>query len=324
MRPMLALLALGWAAGGCASPSGANPANDRGPSTDASLLVGSARDATADEGRVDDANSRSTAMLDARDDGALPGWTLTWSDEFDGPDGSAVDPSKWSHEVGGGGWGNRERQYYTDGTQNAVVKGGSLVITATTDGASQYGCWYGTCQYTSARLRTLGSFAQQYGRFEARMRLPFGQGLWPAFWMLGSNVQAVHWPACGEIDVMENVGFEPSSCHGSLHAPGFPPAGLTARYSLPSGASLSDGFHTFAIEWDGAGIRFYVDDQLYETQTPGGAPAGATWAFDHSFFMLLNVAVGGNWPGDPNATTSFPQTMNVDWVRVYQRDASEP
>ena len=311
----------------CASSSGDNRATASGTGEDAASYDGGPNAG----GERGDANTNATgpdatsdeAMLDATPDAAPPGWTLTWSDEFDGPDGSAVDPTKWTHDIGGSGWGNQEREYYTPGTANAVVQGGNLVITA--DGStSQYSCWYGACQYTSARLLTQGLFTQQYGRFEARIQLPYGQGLWPAFWMLGSNITTVSWPACGEIDIMENIGKEPSYNHGSLHAPGFPGSGLTGQYTVPGGGKLSDAFHVFAIEWDAASIRFYVDDQLYETQTPANVPSGGTWAFDHPFFLLLNVAVGGSWPGDPDMTTTFPQTMKVDWVRAYQRSGGEP
>ena len=253
----------------------------------------------------------------------LPGWVLTWSDEFDGPDGSAVDPTKWVHDVGGSGWGNQELEYYTDGTQNAVVMGGNLVITATTAGASSYNCSYpssGPCQYTSARLLTQNKFSQQYGRIEARIQIPEGQGLWPAFWMLGADINTSGWPTCGEIDIMENIGKEPSTNNGSLHMPAAGTSNdddLTGTYTLPGNAKLGDDFHTYAIEWSAAAIKFYVDDNLYETQTPSTA-TGRTWKFDHPFFILLNVAVGGQWPGAPDSTTSFPQTMKVDWVRVYE------
>ena len=254
---------------------------------------------------------------------ALPGWILTWSDEFDGQDGSAVDPTKWVHDVGGSGWGNQELEYYTDGTQNAVVMGGNLVITATTAGASSYNCSYpssGPCQYTSARLLTQNKFSQQYGRIEARIQIPEGQGLWPAFWMLGADINTSGWPTCGEIDIMENIGKEPSTNNGSLHMPAAGTSNdddLTGTYTLPGNAKLGDDFHTYAIEWSAAAIKFYVDDNLYETQTPSTA-TGRTWKFDHPFFILLNVAVGGQWPGAPDSTTTFPQTMKVDWVRVYE------
>lgn len=255
-------------------------------------------------------------------DAAIAGWTLTWSDEFNGADGTAVDPAKWKHDVGGTGWGNNELEYYTSGTQNAVQMGGNLVVTATTQGASQYHCSYGTCQYTSARLLTQGLFSQQYGRFEARAQMPTGKGLWPAIWLLGDNISTVSWPACGEIDFMETIGTDISTNHGSLHMPAS--YGPSGTFKLANGASFADAFHTFAIEWEPGTIRFYVDEQLYETRTQASTPAGDTWEFEHPFFLLINVAVGGQWPGSPDSTTTFPQTLKVDWVRVYQKNGTEP
>ena len=254
---------------------------------------------------------------------ALTGWVLSWSDEFNGADGSAVDPAKWIHDVGGNGWGNQELEYYTDGSDNAVIQAGNLVITATTAGAAAHTCSYSsnkTCAYTSARLLTKGKFSQKYGRIEARVQIPEGQGIWPAFWMLGANIDSAGWPACGEIDIMENVGNEPSINHGSLHMPATGTTNdseLTAMTALPGGAKLGDAFHTYAIEWSATAIKFYLDDVLYETQTPQTA-TGRTWAFDQPFFIILNVAVGGQWPGTPDTNTVFPQTMKVDWVRAYQ------
>jgi beta-glucanase (GH16 family) len=249
-------------------------------------------------------------------------WTLAWSDEFNGAAGSAVDGTKWVLETGGGsnGWGNRERQYYTNTTKNAAMDGvGNLVITAYRESpGKKYRCWYGECRYTSARLKTQGRFEQTYGRFEARLKLPYGQGIWPAFWMLGNNINTAGWPACGEIDIMENIGREPALVHGTVHGPGYSgAAGIGAQYSLTSGA-FGDAFHVFAVEWEPNRIRWYVDGQLYQTRTPADLPAGSAWAFDHPFFMLLNVAVGGYWPGDPDATNVFPQKMYVDYVRVYR------
>ncbi|HZU82769.1 MAG TPA: glycoside hydrolase family 16 protein [Polyangiaceae bacterium] len=325
---LLATLACGdQSGGGSPAADGADAAGGAtGDATSHDSVRGDGAD--TDSTAVDAAADLDSATLDSPADGALAGWTLTWADEFDGPDGSAVDPSRWSHDVGGNGWGNNELEYYTDGTQNAVVEGGNLVITATTAGASAYTCSFptnGPCRYTSARLLTQGKFSQQYGRFEARIQIPEGQGLWPAFWMLGANIATVSWPACGEIDIMENIGKEPSVNHGSLHAPGFPGSGLTGSYTLPGGAKLGDAFHTYAVEWEPSAIRFYVDDQLYETQTPSNTPAGGTWEFGgHPFFLLLNVAVGGAFPGAPDSTTVFPQTMKVDWVRVYARTSGEP
>lgn len=253
---------------------------------------------------------------------AQTAWTLSWSDEFNGPAGSAVDGTKWVLETGNGsnGWGNHERQYYTGTTKNASTDGaGNLVITAYREAlGKKFRCWYGECQYTSARLKTQARFEQTYGRFEARLRLPYGQGIWPAFWMLGNNIQSAGWPACGEIDVMEHIGREPFNVYGTIHGPGYSGAGgIGAPYTLTSGA-FADAFHVFAVEWEPNQIRWYVDGQLYQTRTPADLPPGSAWVFDHPFFMLLNVAVGGYWPGDPDASTVFPQKMYVDYVRVYR------
>jgi beta-glucanase (GH16 family) len=249
-------------------------------------------------------------------------WTLAWSDEFNGPAGSAVDGTKWVLEVGNGsnGWGNHERQYYTNTTKNASMDGaGNLVITAYKETlGNKFRCWYGVCQYTSARLKTQGRFEQAYGRFEARIRVPYGQGIWPAFWMLGNNIQKAGWPTCGEIDIMEHIGREPFNVYGTIHGPGYSgAAGIGASYTL-TGARFTDDFHVFAVEWEPNQIRWYVDGQLYQTRTPADLPGGSAWVFDHPHFMLLNLAVGGYWPGDPDATTVFPQKMFVDYVRVYR------
>ena len=248
--------------------------------------------------------------------------TLAWSDEFNGPAGSAVDGTKWTLEVGNGsdGWGNRERQHYTGSTRNAALDGaGNLVITARRETPGKKSrCWYGECRYTSARLKTQGRFEQTYGRFEARIRVPRGQGIWPAFWMLGANIQTAGWPACGEIDIMEHIGREPSNVYGTLHGPGYSGAnGVGAPSKLASGG-FADAFHVFAVEWEPNRISWYVDGRLYQTRTPADLPPGSAWVFDRPFFMLLNLAVGGHWPGDPDATTVFPQKMYVDYVRVYR------
>jgi beta-glucanase (GH16 family) len=307
---------------GCSASSGAGstspPTADGGAHTDAASAAG--EDASTDAAPAADAGTGEAAS-DASSIPPLPGWTLVWNDEFDLPDGSAVDPTKWTQETGNAGWGNNhEREYYTPGTANAVIEGGSLVITASTQGAAQLQCQYGTCEYTSARMNTSGKFEQQYGRFEARIKLPTGQGLWPAWWFLGDDIGSVGWPQCGEIDVMENIGSTPSTNYGSLHGPGYSGAqDLTGSYTLPGGALLSGDFHLFAVEWDAASITFYVDGVSYETRTPADVPAGDTWVYDHPFFVILNVAVGGYWPGDPDGTTTFPQTMEVDYVRAYTK-----
>jgi beta-glucanase (GH16 family) len=248
---------------------------------------------------------------------APAGWHLSWSDEFNGPDGSAVDSSKWVLETGGGGWGNNELESYTARPQNAFLQGGHLVIKALeekytgADGIPR--------NYTSARLKTQGKFSQAYGRFEARIKIPRGQGIWPAFWMLGDNIEKVPWPSGGEIDIMENIGKEPSMVHGTIHGPGYSgDKGIGSPYALSADQKFADDFHLYAVEWEPDAIRFYVDDHLYATRAPAELPKGTKWVYDHPFFMLLNVAVGGDWPGNPDSTTVFPQTMLVDYVRVYQ------
>ncbi len=243
---------------------------------------------------------------------------MTWGDDFNGPAGSAPDASRWKHDVGGGGWGNSELEYYTDGAANSALDGnGNLVITAKRGNPAGYSCWYGSCQYTSARLLTSSTFTQKYGRFEARIKLPRGQGIWPAFWALGDNIGSVGWPNSGEIDVMENIGREPGTVHGSLHGPGYSGGNpLTGVYTLPNGAAFADGFHTFAVDWAPDSITWYVDGVQYSRHTPADTN-GNPWVFDHPFFIILNVAVGGTWPGSPDGSSTYPQQMVVDYVHVY-------
>lgn len=254
-----------------------------------------------------------------------PGSQLLWSDEFNGAAGAPVDTTKWSSNVGGDGWGNSEREYYTNATdptapnyttENAHMDGqGHLVISAIAQNVPYDSCWYGVCTYTSARLVTLGTFSVLHGRIEARMKIPPGQGLWPAFWMLGVSND---WPNCGEIDVMEAIGSTPSTVYGSAHGPGFSGAQISSSYNLPTD-NLSDDFHIYAVQWTQGQIQYYLDNVLYETITPANMPAGGTWEFDRQpFYLILNLAVGGDWPGLPDATTPFPAQLLVDYVRVYQ------
>jgi beta-glucanase (GH16 family) len=249
-------------------------------------------------------------------------YKLSWSDEFNGADGSSPDSSKWTYDtgVGGNGWGNNELETYTNRNKNAQIQGGNLVITAVketyadpSDGVMR--------NYTSARLKTQGLFSQAYGRFEARIKIPAGQGMWPAFWMLGKDIGAVGWPKCGEIDIMENIGKEPGIVHGSLHGPSTSgrTSDASAPFSLPAGQNFAADFHLYAVEWEPGTIRFYVDTNLYGTFNSSQWPAGGTWVFDHPFFIILNVAVGGDWPGAPDNFTIFPQQMLVDYVRVYSK-----
>lgn len=243
---------------------------------------------------------------------------LVWSDEFNAGAGSGPDGSKWNIEVNGDGGGNNERQYYTDSTDNLAHDGeGNMVITARKDDSGAHQCHYGTCEYTSGRMNTAGKFTQEYGRYEARIKIPTGKGVWPAFWMLGDNFGDVGWPASGEIDIMENVGHEPATVHGSLHGPGYSGGeGITGSYNHPEGWAFTDDFHTFAVEWSPEQITWSVDGVAYQTFTPADT-GGNEWVYDHPFFLILNVAVGGSWPGDPDGSTSFPQEMKVDYVRVY-------
>ncbi|WP_314176348.1 glycoside hydrolase family 16 protein [Streptomyces winkii] len=265
----------------------------------------------------------TTSLLTASADAASPpaatghsAKAAEFKDDFEGPAGSAVDSSKWQLETGDNE-SNHERQYYTSGTDNAALDGnGNLVITAKKENPGNYNCWYGSCEYTSARLNTASKFTTTYGHAEARMKIPQGKGMWPAFWMLGDDIGSAGWPNCGEIDVMENIGSEPSTVHGTIHGPGYSGGeGIGAGYSLPNGEKFADGFHTFAVDWSPEKITWSVDGNEYETRTPADL-GGDRWVFDHPFYMILNLAVGGDWPGDPDGGTTFPQQLVVDYVHV--------
>jgi beta-glucanase (GH16 family) len=241
-------------------------------------------------------------------------WSLVWSDEFDGPAGQSPDPANWNFDIGTGenGWGNAELQFYTDRPENVSLDGqGNLVITALRE-------TFGGMPFTSARITTKDKFEQRYGRFEARMKSPYGPGLWPAFWLLGSNIDEVEWPQCGEIDVMELRGQEPFKIAGSIHGPGYSAEeAITSDFALDN-RRFDDDFYIFAIEWGEGYIDFFVDDVLYQRLTPEDLE-GDEWVFDAPFYMLLNVAVGGNYVGFPTSQTPFPQPMTIDYVRVYQQ-----
>ncbi|WP_256107017.1 ricin-type beta-trefoil lectin domain protein [Streptomyces sp. ODS05-4] len=249
---------------------------------------------------------------------------VTFEDTFDGPAGSAVNGSRWQTETGDN-VANHERQFYTAGNANAALNGqGQLAITARRENPGNYQCWYGRCEYTSARLNTAGRFTTTYGRVEARMKVPRGQGMWPAFWMLGNDIGQVGWPNSGEIDIMENVGFEPRTVHGTLHGPGYSGSGgIGAGYTLPGGQNFADAFHTFAVDWSPGAITWSVDGTVYQRRTPADL-GGRQWVFDKPFFLILNLAVGGYWPGDPDGSTAFPQQLLVDHVRVSTSDGPAP
>lgn len=249
-------------------------------------------------------------------DGTTAAGTHVWSDEFDGAVNSAPDSGRWAHNTGGTGWGNDELEYYTDSTDNAALDGaGHLVITARRTDSAGFTCQYGPCRYTSARLLTAERFSQTYGRFETRLKMPRGRGLWPAFWILSDNF-ATNPGRTGEIDVMENVGSEPGTVYGSLHGPGYSKA---FPFVLPGGQEFADDFHVFAVDWTPTAITWSVDGEPYGRQTPADTGDQA-WVFDQPFFVIVNLAVGGRWPGPPDAGTTFPQSMTVDYVRVHSYD----
>jgi beta-glucanase (GH16 family) len=243
---------------------------------------------------------------------------LVWHDEFTGPAGASPSPALWQIRTGGTGWGNNELQYYTSNTDNASLDGaGHLAISAL---RQNYGDGRYTRNYTSAQLVTDGRFHVKYGRIEARIKLPAGAGLWPAFWAVGTASDRLTWPAGGEIDVMENIGSDPFKTYAVIHGPA---ADSKYGYNLitprRSPVSLAGGFHVFGIEWSPGKIVFTLDGKPFSTRTAQALPGGATWVFNQPFYLILDLAVGGNFPGQPNAATRFPATMLVDWVRVYSR-----
>jgi beta-glucanase (GH16 family) len=235
-----------------------------------------------------------------------PGMTLVWSDEFDG---TAINANNWTYDLGASGWGNNEWQNYTSSSANSSVENGLLTITARQEGSS----------YTSARMKSEGLQDFQFGRIDIRAKLPEGQGIWPALWMLGVNFSEGGWPQCGEIDIMEMVGHMPSTVHGTAH---WGSSWNVWQYTgssidLANGEKFSDAFHLFSVDWQENGITWYMDDQPYFSLS-SSQMNGQPYPFNASFFFIMNIAVGGNWPGYPDASTSFPQEMIVDCVRVFQ------
>lgn len=242
------------------------------------------------------------------------GWRLTLADEFEGVEGTPPDPTLWVFDVGGGGWGNGQLEFDTNRAENVALDGaGNLRIAARKES-------YMGRDYTSGRIKTKDLFAQRYGRFEARIKLPAGQGIWPAFWMLGADIDEVGWPASGEIDIMEFRGQQTQLIHGTLHGPGYSGAEpISSTYRLADGETFTDDFHVFAVDWDPGQIRFWVDSEVYQTITTAAVRARGKWVFDQPFFILLNVAVGGGFVGPVGRDTQFPAVMLVDYVRVYER-----
>lgn len=244
-------------------------------------------------------------------------WEMTFHDEFDGKAGTAPSVKNWTRDLGGKGFGNNELESYTDGSSNAFLDGrGNLVIEARkeatrgSDGIAR--------DYSSARLKTEGTFAQKYGKIEARMKLPRGKGIWPAFWMLGSNIGKAGWPGCGEIDIMESIGHQPSTLFATLHGPGYSGEHGKQGHLQLTDKALGDDFHVYGVEWDATGIKWTFDGKVYNAIHPADVAPNA-WPFDQPFFIILNLAVGGYWPGNPDASTVFPQQLLVDYVRVYKQ-----
>ncbi|TAD82095.1 MAG: glycoside hydrolase family 16 protein [Bacteroidetes bacterium] len=237
-------------------------------------------------------------------------WEVVWTDNFDGPVGASPNAANWTYDVGATGWGNQELQNYTDRPSNVSLDGsGNLVITARRES-------FGGAAFTSARIKTQGKFQQAFGRFEARLKAPSGPGIWPAFWLLGGNINTVSWPQCGEIDIMEQRGQEPNVNHGSMHGPGYSGGNaITKSFTLSTGRFDTD-FHVYAVEWGKDYVDYYVNDFLYQRITP--KDASGEWVFNAPFFMILNIAVGGNYVGFPTTGTPFPQQMVVDYIKVFK------
>lgn len=257
--------------------------------------------------------------------GVEPGWIQVWSDEFDGPAGAPVDTTKWRYDTADGcgsgncGWGNNEKEYYSRAPENIALNGqGQLMIVGRVAPAGLT-CYYGPCRYTSAKITTRGKVDVAPGRVEARIKLAAGQGLWPAFWLLGQNIGTVGWPTSGELDIMENKGSMPTATSSAVHGPGYSGNTPFAHVRAVQRGNFTDAFHTFAVEWDSLTVRFFVDDTLHFRVTRTGVETFGRWVFDQRFFIIVNLAIGGHFDGDPASDAILPATMLVDYVRVYRR-----
>ena len=253
----------------------------------------------------------------------LPDWVEVWSDEFTGARGSGIDTTKWRYDTADGcaqnncGWGNNEKEYYRASRDNIALNGrGQLQIVARTAPAG-LSCYYGPCRYTSAKITTRGKMWVSPGRVEARLNLAPGQGLWPAIWLLGKNIESVGWPAGGELDIMENHGSDVTTTSSAVHGPGY--SGNTPFAHALARGTLDRGFHRYAIEWDSLHIRFFVDDTVHYVVSKTDVQRYGNWVFDQPFYLILNLAVGGHFDGDPQSDAIFPATMLIDYVRVYLR-----
>ena len=254
-------------------------------------------------------------------------WVQAWSDEFDGPGGRGVDGGKWQIDSTDGclqgncGWGNQEKEYYSAAAENLALDGRGHLMIVARPARPGLRCYYGPCRYTSGKITTRGKFDTSHGRVEARIKLPAGQGLWPAFWMLGADFPTTGWPACGELDIMENHGSRPATTSSAIHGPGY--SGQTPfvnAVTLERG-SFADDFHTFAVVWDSRRVQFFVDDALHYTVERPEVERFGKWVFDKPFFVIVNLAVGGTFDGDPQSDAVLPATMLVDYVRVYRAGA---
>lgn len=306
-------LALSSLLGACGSDDAASSATSGQTST---AGVGGASSSSA--------QSSSSAASSGSGGGEVNGWQLVWSDEFDG---DTIDASKWEHEVNCWGGGNNEQECYVGDAKNSFVKDGALHIVALHDNPTGAVGGPGndptivTRPYSSARLITKNHGDYKYGRFEARLTLPYGQGLWPAFWLLPTDNKYGGWAASGEIDIMEAVNLGPGNnkVYGTLHYGGQWPNNVHTGADVTPPDNVWEVAHVYAVEWEEGEVRWFVDDKHYETQTKWNSAAAPFPApFDERFFVILNVAVGGAWPGDANDQTKFPQEMVVDYVRIYQ------
>jgi beta-glucanase (GH16 family) len=259
-------------------------------------------------------NSPSASASGAAADDAH--WKLIWKDDFDGPAMSKPNPAHWGYYVGNGtnGWGNKELENYSN-SRNIVRLDGKGNVEIWTRKEKNGTCWYGTCDYTSGRIATQNKFSTQYGRFEARMKVPSGKGYWPAFWIEGTNVDKVGWPFSGEVDAVEQLGVYPSRADAAIHGPGYR---WGSSFTNPTGEKLSAGYHTYRLDWYPDKFVWYLDGHLYGTQHKADHTA-RQWVFDHPFFMVLNVAIPSKPQISPEPTTVFPQALSVDYVAVYKR-----
>lgn len=252
-------------------------------------------------------------------------WRLVWSDEFQGAAGAPIAGGRWTFDLGDGcgsgncGWGNQEKQWYTSDPANASLTGDGMLAIVARRASAGSTCYYGPCRYTSAKVKTSGRRSVRHGRVEARIRLPAGQGLWPAFWMLGDDIASVGWPASGELDIMEHHGSMPGNVSSAMHGPGYNGDAAIWRAYTPAGANFTTGFHVYAVEWDSSAVHFFVDEVEHFAVTRAQVEARGTWAFDRPFYIILNLAVGGTFDGDPKSDDVLPATMLVDYVRVFER-----